>query len=103
MIEDRTVTVAICDACGKIDYSDDQGGFFGGNGYTLSLTEHGDWSQHKVYACRETHIGKAARVVLFRAAAHRADGDQDDDQDDDGELPADAPPLPQHDDMPEEP
>lgn len=99
MIEDRTVTVAICDACGKMDYSDDQGGFLGGAGYAMVLTEQGDMCQHNVYACKETHIGKAARAVLERL--RNAEPSQWGDEDNDG-PPVDALPLPQHDDTPEE-
>lgn len=66
MIEERNVAVAVCDACGHRDYGDEKGDFYGGDGYTLTIDEHKGDTQHNAYACRETHIGKAARAVLER-------------------------------------
>lgn len=82
MIEERSIAVAVCDACGHQDYADDLDGFLGGNGYTLTIVEHKDHSKHKIYSCKQTHIGKSARVVLDRWHSAR------------DTMPPDAPPLP---------
>lgn len=69
MIESRTVAVAECDCCGHVHYGDDDGMFHAG--YALAVTAYNDWgppTSHNVYACRQTHIGKAAKVVLDREA-----------------------------------
>lgn len=65
MIEKRTVETAVCDACGHINYADENGPFHAG--YTLSILEYtkdAGVSGHEAYACKLTHIGKAARTVL---------------------------------------
>ncbi len=93
MIEERSIAVAVCDACGHKDYADEYGSFFGYDGYTLTLTQHADETHHKAYACRRTHIGKSAFAVLHQW------------QQQDGPLAsptvsgvaADAPPLPSED------
>lgn len=66
MIEERTVAAATCDACGKRDFSNDDGTFFGGDGFTINIVEHQTWTTHQAYACKETHLGKASRAVLTR-------------------------------------
>lgn len=66
MIENRTVAVAVCDACGHKDYANDQGEFVDSDGFDIVIHMHSTATRHKAYACRETHIGKAARAVLDR-------------------------------------
>jgi hypothetical protein len=95
VIEERRLAVAVCDACGHKDYPNEQGEFLG-TGYVLTIDEHETDTQHEAYACRETHIGKAARAVLER---FRSEGNGGPWRDEDGPLappPPDAPPLPEH-------
>ena len=70
MIETREVTVAKCDACGHTNYAD-HGVFTAG--YALIIMDYqdspDDVHEHRAYACRETHIGKASKAVLERDAS----------------------------------
>lgn len=93
MIEERRLAVAVCDACGHKDYPNELGEFLG-TVYVLAIEEHETDTQHEAYACRETHIGKAARAVLDR---WRSEGNGP-PYDNGGSLlpPPDAPPLPEH-------
>lgn len=96
MIEERMVDVAVCDACGHRDYSDFEGNFFDSNGYTLTIVQHATDRQQEVVACKETHIGKAARAVLDQWRAEENPPLQHAS----GPLALDAPPLPERDDTP---
>lgn len=92
MIEERSIAVAVCDACGHQDYANEKGKFWGGNGYAIILEEHRTDNTFRAYACRETHIGKAARAALDQwreqdAPWETAGGSP---------MPPDAPPLPEH-------
>lgn len=87
MIENRLVATAKCDACGHTNYSDDNG--FIHAGYGISIVDYGNANaeSQEAYACRLTHIGKAAKAML-------CDNDQP-------PTPAlDAPPLPVESDTP---
>ena len=64
MIEERSLAVAVCDACHHQDYSDNGGYFVAG--YEIILREHETGTRHNAFACKETHIGKAARAALNR-------------------------------------
>ena len=91
------VDVAVCDACYHRDYSDYHGNFFDSNGYTLTIVEHRTGTQHQAVACKETHIGKAARAAL---EVWRAEGNRPPRDDSSSTLvapPVDAPPLPVND------
>lgn len=66
VIEERSIAVAACDACGHKDYANEQGEFLGGDGYSITIIMHRNNTDHEAYACRETHIGKAARAALDR-------------------------------------
>jgi len=90
MIEERSIAVAECDACGHRDFADEDGSFFGGEGYGLRIVAHRTGASHNVYACRETHIGKAARSAL---AQWREDNGWWRDDDSTLTPVADAPPL----------
>lgn len=94
MIEERSLAVAKCDACGHRDVANDDGSFFGCDGYTLAITQHSNETRHHAYACKETHIGKAARAVLHQPG-WQWDGRA-------GKIVADAPPLPAAPDQVEE-
>jgi hypothetical protein len=89
VIENRVVAAATCDACGHVNYGDSNGFIRAGYGVSIVDYEHEDDAESReAYACRETHIGKASRVVLDKAAMF------------DPEEPPfteDAPPLPQPD------
>lgn len=77
--------VAVCDACAHKDYADAVNGesvFLDSNGYAVTLEHLRSGATRKAYACKETHIGKAARAALSRSYS------------DDGRL-LDAPPLPE--------
>jgi hypothetical protein len=63
MIEKVTVAVATCDACGKHEYADDVHGEFS-DGYSLTIVQHASGTGHEAFACKETHISKAARKAL---------------------------------------
>lgn len=93
MIEEQNIAVAVCDACRRKDYGDEQGLF--DDGYTITIDEHATDTQHEGYACKETHIGKAARNVLNR---WRASEILPPPRDEDGTdtPPPDAPPLPEY-------
>lgn len=93
MIEERMVDVAVCDACGHRDYSDYDGSFFGSNGYTLTIVHHGTETNHQAVACKDTHIGKAARAVLD-AWRNEPQGGWEEKRDA-APLSPDAPPLPE--------
>lgn len=61
VIEERNIRAAHCDACGRVNYSED--GIITA-GYLVTLADLGTNIEREAYACRETHIGKAARAVL---------------------------------------
>lgn len=89
MIESRTVAVAQCDACGHVNYADDNGDFRAGFAFTLvdfEAQRDVHVTAHDVYACRATHIGKASKAVLDRSVP-------DPPWDPASPVP-DAPPLP---------
>lgn len=54
--------VAICDACHHVENSDDSGIFR--NGYFLVIHEMSSDRELEAVACKETHIGRAARAIL---------------------------------------
>ena len=100
VIAERMVDIAECDACGHLEYSDYHGNFVNSKGYTLVVTDHETMTTHEAVACKDTHIGKAARAVLDKWRAEGADALRVDSG---GRLPAstvlvDAPPLPERDD-----
>jgi hypothetical protein len=64
MIETRTVEVATCDACGWQEFTNQMGDFT--EGYSLVIDQHATDTRHEAFACKETHIGKAARTALER-------------------------------------
>jgi hypothetical protein len=96
VIEERVIATAVCDACGHKDYANELGEFVGA-GYILTIDEHDTDTEHQAYACRETHIGKAARAVLER---FRSEGNGPPPEQEAGALTPllDAPPLPERDD-----
>lgn len=92
MIEKKTVAAGRCDACEHTDYSDDNGGF--ARGYSVSVIEHATGTGHDAFACKETHIGKAARGVLHEWRNQNSDREFPADESD-REFPGlDAPLLP---------
>lgn len=70
MIENRTVAVAQCDACGHVNYANDNDEFQAGYELTIVDYENAAVFQHQAYACRATHIGKAGKAVLDRFEAN---------------------------------
>lgn len=96
MIEERMVDVAVCDACGHKDYSDFEGNFFDSNGYTLTIVHHRTDRQQEAVACKDTHIGKAARAVLDQWRAEENPPLEHTS----GPPALDAPLLPERDDAP---
>lgn len=69
MISNREVRIAECGACGHRNYVEERAEFT--SGYYLIVTDYAaepkannGHAVHDVYACRETHIGKAVRNAL---------------------------------------
>jgi hypothetical protein len=96
VIEERSVFVAVCDACGHKDYAEDDN-TFESNGFTLTIESHATDTEHNAYACKETHIGKAARAVMDKWRTENWD-DPLGHMAPAGGMPPDAPPLPTNED-----
>jgi hypothetical protein len=60
----RNVNVAECDACNRSEYSDEHD--LVGTGFVMTVVDCSGGTRHEAYACKETHIGPAARNVLRR-------------------------------------
>lgn len=86
MIEKQTVEIALCDAneCGHRTYADKDGNFSAGYELTIvEFDEGGEGNRFEAFACRLSHIGKAAKSVLARS--HGEPGGEDGDAWDEGD------------------